>query len=99
MKVRVTIEAELPDHVPGYGEGTNILHVVQLTLCDALAEFVSHRSPAETYVETRYGEKGYKWVKKDEKIAQVRMRNSIAAALSHRVMGEFGSMTVEEIKP
>lgn len=98
-KVRIVIEAEVPDTVPGFGPPEqSTLHAIHDTICDAFGEFISARTTPEEYVERRYGGKGYEWVKKDQKIAQVRARISIARALANREHGKFGKLEVTEIK-
>jgi hypothetical protein len=107
MKIRVTIEAEIPDKVPGYGDGPDqATRAAEMTILDALGEFISHRSPAKRYVEERYpwfdktdhpASIPHLQERKAEKIAQVDVRCSIANALKCRVYGQFGSLKVEQI--
>ena len=92
MKIRVTIEAEVPDEVPGYS-GT--IRAVQMTIADAFGEFITPRIDPIAYVETRYDY--LTQAKKDEKMAQVRARLDIAEALMCRIHGEFGSIKIEKL--
>ena len=86
-RIRITIEALVPDTVAGHHDPRDAAHVSLGIIRDALAEFQGSRSPVARYVEERYpADKGYddSW-RGPEKRAEVEARCLLSGALARSV--------------
>jgi hypothetical protein len=61
---------------------------LQYLLCDALGEFSRARQPAEQYLAERYPDvEGYKWLKRDQKLDEIKLRSALAEKLRNCCAG------------